>query len=197
VAASDEAVYQGFLQTNNIDPSKITKVPVQFDPAPLVNGDVDAFFSFVAEQPVELQVKGVEVAYFLLADFGYTSYAGTYVVTDDSLKNKRDQVIRFMRAEIKGWQDNIADPSVGAHLTVEKYGADLGLDYQSQFLGNQIYAEKLIQTPVTQQHGLLWMGDDDIQGNINLYKANGADVKASDLFTNEILQEIYQGKNRV
>ena len=32
VQATNEAVWNAFLKANNIDPSKINKVPVQFDP---------------------------------------------------------------------------------------------------------------------------------------------------------------------
>ena len=38
VQATNEAVWNAFLKANAIDPCKITKVPVQFDPPPLVAG---------------------------------------------------------------------------------------------------------------------------------------------------------------
>jgi len=49
---------------------------------------------------------------------------------------------------------------------------------------------------VTKQHGLLWMGDADIAANVNLFKQSGITV-GSELFTDEVLQEVYRGRNRV
>jgi ABC-type nitrate/sulfonate/bicarbonate transport system substrate-binding protein len=196
VAAADSIPWETWLALNHLDASKITRVPVQFDPAPLVTGDVDAFLSFATEQPVELQVQGVPVEFFLLADYGYTSYSGAYYVLEDTLRNRRQDVVHFMRAEIRGWQDDVADPSFGSHLAVEKYGKSLGLTYLSQFLGNKVTIEKLMQTPVTKQHGLLWMGDREIAANLELFRRTGINVGA-ELFTDDVLQEIYRGKNRL
>ena len=52
-------IIQAFLKTNKIDPASVTIVPVQFDPAPLVNGEVDAFMSFLTNQPIQLELKGI------------------------------------------------------------------------------------------------------------------------------------------
>jgi hypothetical protein len=105
-------------------------------------------------------------------------------------------VVRFLRAEIRGWQANAANPSLGAKLTVEKYGKALGLSYMSQYLGNKVTIEKLMQTPVTRQHGLLWMGDADIARNVDLFKRTGINTGA-ELFTADVLQEIYHGRTHV
>ncbi len=196
VAAADSIPWTTWLALNHLDASKITRVPVQFDPAPLVTGQVDAFLSFATEQPVELQVQGVPVEFFLLADYGYSSYSGSYYVLEDTLRNHRDEVVRFMRAEVRGWEANAANPSLGAKLTVEKYGKALGLSYMSQYLGNKVTVERLMQTPVTRQHGLLWMGDAEVAANVSLFKQTGITVGA-ELFTNDVLQEIYHGRSRV
>jgi ABC-type nitrate/sulfonate/bicarbonate transport system substrate-binding protein len=196
VAAADTIPWETWLALNHLDASKIARVPVQFDPAPLVTGQVDAFLSFATEQPVELQVQGVPVEFFLLADYGYTSYSGAYYVLEDTLRTRREDVVRFLRAEIRGWQDDIANPSLGAHLTVEKYGKALGLSYLSQFLGNKVTIEKLMQTPVTRAHGLLWMGDREIAANVGLFRRTQINV-GPELFTDEILQEVYRGRNRI
>lgn len=196
VAAADSIPWTTWLALNHLDATKITRVPVQFDPAPLVTGDVDAFVSFATEQPVELQVAGVPVEFFLFADYGYSSYSGCYYVLEDTLRTRRADVVRFLRAEIRGWQTNVANPSLGAKLTVEKYGKALGLSYMSQYLGNKVTIEKLMQTPVTRQHGLLWMGEADIARNVRLFENTGITTGA-ELFTAEVLAEIYRGRAHV
>ena len=80
VQATNEAVWNAFLKANNIDPAKITKVPVQFDPTPLVAKEVDGWFSFVTNEPNLLKTKGVDTAVILLADYDYPLVSETYVV---------------------------------------------------------------------------------------------------------------------
>ena len=46
VQATNNAVWLSFLKANNIDPGKVDKVVVQFDPSPLASGTVDGWFSF-------------------------------------------------------------------------------------------------------------------------------------------------------
>ena len=84
-----------FFKMNNIDPASVTIVPVQFDPAPLVAGEVDAFLSFLTNQPVQLALKGIETNNFLLSDYGYTAWADCLVVHEDSLADaeKRKQLV--------------------------------------------------------------------------------------------------------
>ena len=69
VQATNEPVWNAFLKANKIDPSKVTKVPVQFDPTPLVTGEVDGWFSFFTNEPNLLKVQGIETDVFLLADY--------------------------------------------------------------------------------------------------------------------------------
>src|SRR5581483_7545402 len=65
VQATNEAIWSAFLKANNIDPKKITKVPVQFDPLPLTTGTVDGWMSYVTNEPNELTLKGFKVDTFL------------------------------------------------------------------------------------------------------------------------------------
>ena len=46
VQAVNEPVWNAFLKANDIDPGDIKKVTAQFDPQPLVNKEVDGWFSF-------------------------------------------------------------------------------------------------------------------------------------------------------
>ncbi len=134
VQATNEAVWKAFLKANNIDPSKINEVPVQFDPTPLTVGTVDGWFSFVTNEPNLLKVKGFDTVVFLLADFNYPLVSETYMVQSSALTTGRAKLKAFLKAEIKGWHDSIADPVAGPHLAATKYGKNLGLDETEQTL---------------------------------------------------------------
>jgi ABC-type nitrate/sulfonate/bicarbonate transport system substrate-binding protein len=172
-------------------------VPAQFDPTPLANKQVDGWFSFVTNEPNLLKVKGVDTYTFLLNDFKYPSITNTYFVKTDTLadKDKRALVVKFMRAEIKGWQDNIKDPKTGADLTANDYGKALKLDAAEQLLENEA-GNKLIQSADTDAHGLFWMTDEIIAETVATINAGGGKI-SKDLFTREILEEVYGGKNTI
>src|SRR5262249_54957293 len=153
-------IYDAFFKMNGIDPKSVTYVPVQFDPAPLVSGDVDAFASFQTNQPIQLKTQGIDTVTFLLSDFGFNLFSDAVIVTEDSLNDadKRDTITKILRATIKGWADALADPASSAKLVVEKYGKALNLDLNAQTLTAQAQVP-LIETEETAVNGLLSMSD--------------------------------------
>ena len=89
--ATNEPVWNAFLKANNLDPGKITKVPAQFDPQPLVAKEVDGWFSFFTNEPNLLKTKGIDTAVMLLNDHGYPMVSEIYVVRKDSLDQRPRQ----------------------------------------------------------------------------------------------------------
>jgi ABC-type nitrate/sulfonate/bicarbonate transport system substrate-binding protein len=187
---SGEAIYDAFFELAGVDPSQVTIVPVQFDPAPLVAGEVDAFASFQTNQPIALAAEGIETVTFLLADYGYNIYADAFFVTEDTLADDdaRDTVVRFLRATQRGWEDAIADPAAAAQIVVDGPGADLDLDVDQQTSTLEAFVP-LIQTDDTEEHGLFWMSDEGIANNIATMKSVDIDVDES-LFVNGLLEEL-------
>ena len=50
----------------------------------------------------------------------------------ETIDNDRDKLKAFLKAEIKGWNDAVADPAGAAKLAVENYGKDLKLNLGGQ-----------------------------------------------------------------
>jgi ABC-type nitrate/sulfonate/bicarbonate transport system substrate-binding protein len=192
VQQSSQPIYDAFFTSVGIDPKSINYVPVQFDPAPLVSGDVDAFVSFQTNQPIQLKTQGVETVTFLLADFGFNLYTDTLIVTADSLKDadKRATIVKVVQATIKGWADAIADPAMAAALVVNNYGKSLNLALDAQTLTAQAEIP-LVQTDETKAHGLLIMTDAGIAQNMTTLKNSGIDAVQDELFDTSILAEVY------
>jgi ABC-type nitrate/sulfonate/bicarbonate transport system substrate-binding protein len=190
VQPTNEAVWNSFLKANSIDPSKIKKTVVQFDPQPLVNKEVDGWFSFVTNEPNLLKVKGVDTFTFLLADYKYPLVSETYVVKKSALTDKRDEIKAMFRADIKGWQQNIKDPTIGAKLAVNKYGKDIPQTVKEQTLEST--AENLlIATAETRANGLFTMTDTLIDENISTLAVAGVDITKDKLFDLSVLKEVY------
>ncbi|WP_420310419.1 ABC transporter substrate-binding protein [Streptomyces sp. YS-B37] len=191
VQAGNESIWAAYIKATGLDESKITKVPVQFDPLPLTQGTVDGWFSFVTNEPNTLRLKGFKVATMLLADTGYPLVSETYIVRQDTIDNKRDLLKAFLRAEIKGWKASIADPALGARLAAETYGKGLGLTTAEQTLESKDQNDLLV-TADTKKNGLFTITPELIEENLKTLKYGGLDITAAKLFDLSIIEEIYK-----
>lgn len=193
VQSANEQIWQAFLRDNDLEegsgPDQVNKVPVDFEPTPLENGEVQGFFSFITNEPNILRGKGLEVGTLDLKDFGITLYQQLYGVTEESLSSDRDKLVAAMTAESKGWQKAIADNQLAIDLTLNEYGADLGLDPDSQEaeLTDQI---GLQESDATNENGLFYMGESDLENNLEVLSQLGLEIDAG-VYTNEILDEVY------
>ena len=189
VQATNEPVWAAFLKANKIDPGKIDKVTVQFDPTPLTTGDVDGWFSFITNEPNLLKVAGHDTYSFLLNDFNYPLVSEVYVVRKDTLSSDRDKLKALMVAEIMGWRDAIKDPALAANLTVTKYGKDQDLQEDEQLL--EAKAENaLILTADTKANGLFTITPTSQAENIKTLKLGGLDLTRK-IFDMSVLKEVY------
>ncbi|MDY7100354.1 MAG: ABC transporter substrate-binding protein [Actinomycetota bacterium] len=186
VAQGNQVPWQIFLALNEIDESEIDVVPVQFDPGPTANGEVEGQVVFSINEPAQLATQGIETTTMLFADFGYAIYAGCYFATEETIANQADVLAAFLGAERRGFEDVLADPALAAQLTVETYGADQGFDLDQQT--NQAgLLETVMVTPATEAGGLLAMSEEDIAANVETLGVAGVEVTAEQLFTTEIL----------
>jgi len=191
VQVANTSVWSAFIKAAKLDVSKIKVVPVQFDPTPLTQGTVDGWFSFITNEPNELRSKGFDVTTFLLADQGYPLVSETYFTKTDTISSKPDVVKAFLTAEIKGWKDNIANPALGATLTVNTYGKGLGLTIPEQTLESKSENE-LILTADTTKNGLFTVTPELIEANLKTLAIGGLDLTASKLFDLSVLEGIYK-----
>ena len=190
VQATNEAVWAAFLKANNIDASKIDKVPVQFNPQPLVQGTVDGWFSFFTNEPNTLKLQGVPNTYFLLADYNYPLVSETYTVKSDTIKNDRDKLKAFLVAEIMGWQANLKNPVLGATLAAKKYGKDQKLTVPEQTLESKS-ENTVILTKDTATNGLFTIGDALLKENIDTLALAGINITQDKLFDMSVIDEVY------
>ena len=191
VQATNEPVWAAFLKANKLDPASITKVPAQFDPAPLVNKEVDGWFSFFTNEPNLLKTQGHDTAVMLLNDHGYPMVSEVYVVRKDSLTSKRDALKAMLIADIKGWADSVKDPKLGANLAATKYGKDLGLDEAEQVLESEAQ-NTVVATDETKANGLFTITEEKIAETIATLALGGVTITKEQLFDMSVLTEVYQ-----
>lgn len=190
-AGGNETLFDALLAANGIDASQVTKVPVEYDPAPLVNGEVDGFLGYITNESITVKNQGYEVTNLLFADNGLPFVAEAFVVTQDSIDNKRDALKAFLYATIRGWKDAIANPDEGARLAVEVYGQDLGLDLAKEKQQSSEQNTLLVVTEETKANGLLTISKALQAQNIQTLANAGYTITAEQLFDMSLLAEVY------
>ena len=186
VAQGNQTPWDVFLKAAKVSATGITVVPVQYDPSPVANKEVDGQVVFAINEPAQLKAKGIDTNILLFADYGFSIYAGCYFALEDTIKNHKAELAAFLKGERQGFEANIKDPTLGTKYTLDKYGKDLGLDPKQQQFESEALAS-IMKTPVTDAKGLLYMDPSDIAKNIDTLKLAGQNVSSADLFTDEIL----------
>lgn len=176
---------EAMLKLNNIDKSQVNIVPYAYDPTPLIKGEIDASLDFTTNVPYTIKSQGgVDATSFLLYDFGYTLYNDTVVVTEETLKTKRKELVAWLRASRKGWAENLKDPAAYPPKLAESWYKGTGRSNENEVYFNT--AQKpLIETPA----GIFAMTPEDIEKNIAALSQVG--IKASkEMFDASLLAEI-------
>lgn len=191
VQDSNTTLFNALLAANGIDPSELTIVPVQYDPAPLVNGEVDGFVSYITNEAISVEMMGLATTNLPFAENGLPFVAETLTVTDDMIANNRELLKAFLVAEIKGWTDAVNDAQGGADLAIETYGADLDLDPAKTLAGSEAQ-NLLVVSDETEANGLFTISEDLQALTVESLAGAGITIDASALFDLSLLAEVYE-----
>ncbi len=152
---------QAMFRLAGVDINDVRIVPYQYDPTPLTAGEVDATIDFVVNVPFTISQLGEEPSSFLLYDFGFTVFNDTVVVTEETLKTKRDLLVGWLRASRRGWEENFKDTAKYPPLFEDTWFAGTGRSIENELFFNE--AQKpLIESP----DGIFAMSEKAIDANI-------------------------------
>lgn len=190
MALANTPVLEALCTLNDVDIDQIAIVPTQYSAAPLINGEVDCLLCWETDLPVAMAVNGIESVTMLLADHGYALHSQTYIATEDSLVNRRKELVALLAGEVRGWQAYRDNTEAAARLTVERF-PDAGLDLETQRMqaARQV---PLMYSELTDEHGFGWWTDEGVEANIETLALLGREV-SSDLWDRSVLEEIHGG----
>ncbi|MEV8274288.1 ABC transporter substrate-binding protein [Microbacterium sp. NPDC077184] len=191
VQDSNTSLFNALLAANDIDPSELTVVPVQYDPAPLVNGEVDGFVSYITNEAITVAMMGLETTNLPFAQNGLPFVAETFTVNDEQIASNREMLKAFLVAELRGWTDALADPQGGADLALEVYGTDLDLDPEKTLAGS-LAQNELVVSEETEANGLFTISEELQALTIESLAGAGIELEAADLFDLSLLAEVYE-----
>ncbi|GGM16588.1 hypothetical protein GCM10011594_40860 [Nakamurella endophytica] len=187
----NETIFEGLLKANGMSTSDLTVVPVQYDPMVVTTGDVDGFMAYLTNEPILLASRGFTPVTIAFADNGLPLTAETFTVLQETIDTQRDLLKAFLKAEIRGWTDAVADPAASAALAVNTYGKDQKLDLKEQ-TEEATKQNDLIVSADTRKNGLFTMTQELVDGGIKALAAIGVTITAAQLYDLSLLDEVYR-----
>lgn len=175
---------EAMLKLNNIDKAQVNIVPYAYDPTPLIKGEIDASLDFTTNVPFTIKQAGPEAVSFLLYDFGFTIFNDTLVVTTDTLKAKRKEIVAFLKASRMGWEENLKDPAVYPPTFAETWFKGTGRE-----IDNEVYFNTAQKPLIEAAGGIFSMSEEAIAANIEALAAVGI-TATRDMFDTTVLEEI-------
>ncbi|WP_292292859.1 ABC transporter substrate-binding protein [Marivita sp.] len=188
MALANTPVLQALCTLNDVDMNEIDIIPTQYSAQPLLAGEVDCLLCWETDLPVAMAIQGIDSVTMLMADHGYAVHSQTYIATNDSIANRRADLVALMSGEVRGWEAYRQDTDAAAELTIEMY-PDAGLDLETQKLqaARQV---PLMFSDLTESNGFGWWTDDTVAANIETLALLGRTV-TPDLWDRSILEEVH------
>lgn len=175
---------EALLKINGIARDQVNIVPYAYDPTPLVRGEIDASLDFTTNVPFTIGTLGEEAHSFLLYDHGVTIFNDTVVVTEDVLKEKRGDLVAWLRASRRGWEENLVDPAAYPPQWADTWFAGTG-----RTIENEVYFNTAQKGLILSDAGVFAMTDESIEHNIEALSAIG--IRATrDMFDTTLLEEL-------
>jgi len=175
---------EAMLKISGVDRAAVNIVPYAYDPTPLIKGEIDASLDFTTNVPFTIQQAGAEATSFLLYDFGFTIFNDTVVVTTDTLASKRKEIVAFLRASRKGWEETLKDPAAYPPTFAETWFKGTGRSIE-----NEIYFNTAQKPLIEAEGGIFSMSEAAIAANIEALAAVGISA-TRDMFDTTVLEEI-------
>jgi NitT/TauT family transport system substrate-binding protein len=139
------------------------RVPYTFNPAPFIANKKSIQQGYVTSEPFAVEKEGGFVPnQFLLADYGYSTYATTIETMQDTI-DKRPQVVQcFVDGSAKGWYNYLYGDNKAANEAIKKDNPDI-TDEQIAFSIDQMKKFGIVDSGDTEKLGIGAMSDERMQ----------------------------------
>ena len=133
--------------------------PYTFNPAPFLADKKSAQQGYVTSEPYAVEkAGGFKPNIFLLADYGYDTYATTIETTNELIEKKPDLVQRFVDASIIGWYNYLYGDNRAANAQIKKDNPEMD-DAQIAFTIAKMKEYGIIDSGDTLKLGIGAMSD--------------------------------------
>jgi NitT/TauT family transport system substrate-binding protein len=175
------------LAANGMQESDVTLVATGPAPGPFLQGQIDAWSTISTTLDQLIRTQNLEgVTQIRVKDYANTP-TETLIVTGDAYTQKREVILRFLRAIRKGQEYTLANVEPAVQIAVQQ-----GLDVKEVGPATDVVRafNDASQSDATRQFGLGWFELDVIQQAADLYTGAGllqSKVDVRQFFTNDLV----------
>ena len=105
-------------------------------------------------------------------------------MTEETLKNRREDLIKWLRASRRGWVENFADPTAYPPKFADSYFKGNGRTIENEIFFNKAQ-RPLMECPA----GIFALTEEGIEANIAALNAIGL-AATRDMFVTDLLDEV-------
>lgn len=105
-----DADFVTMFSNEHLDIKKVNAIPSSFDIQDLAIGKVDAFNSYISNEPFFLKQQGVEFTVLHPSNYGVDFYSDMLFTSENELKQHPERVQAFLDARLLGWHYAMAHP---------------------------------------------------------------------------------------
>jgi NitT/TauT family transport system substrate-binding protein len=139
------------------------RVPYTFNPAPFIANPKSIQQGYVTSEPYAVEkAAGFVPNQFLLADYGYDTYATTIETMQDTIDKRPEVVQCFVDGSAKGWYNYLYGDNKAANEAIKKDNPDI-TDEQIAFSIAQMKKFGIVDSGDTEKLGIGAMTDERMQ----------------------------------
>jgi diguanylate cyclase (GGDEF)-like protein/PAS domain S-box-containing protein len=124
-----DADFVAMFNNEGIDISRLHVIPSSYEIRDLVDGKVDAFNSYLSNEPYFLKQQGVEFTVLNPRNYGVDFYSDILFTTEEELNHHPERVKAFRQASLEGWYYAMDHPQEIIDLLVNKYKVNKSRDH--------------------------------------------------------------------
>jgi len=124
-----DADFIAMFNNEGIDISRLHIIPSSYEIRDLVDGKVDAFNSYLSNEPYFLKQQGIEFTVLNPRNYGVDFYSDILFTTEDELKRHPERVKAFRQASLEGWYYAMDHPQEIIDLLLNKYKVNKSGDH--------------------------------------------------------------------
>lgn len=128
----DQAVDADFIAMFNnegININRLHIIPSSYEIRDLLDGKVDAFNSYLSNEPYLLKQQGIEFTVLNPRNYGVDFYSDILFTTENELKQHPERVKAFRQASLEGWYYAMDHQQEIIDLLINKYHVEKSRDH--------------------------------------------------------------------
>jgi len=139
------------------------RIPYTFNPAPFIANKKSIQQGYITSEPLAVEKEGgFKPNLFLLADYGFTTYATTIETMQDTIDKRPEVVQCFVDGSAKGWYNYLYGDNKAANEAIKKDNPDI-TDEQIAFSIEKMKAYGIVDSGEAEKGGIGAMTDARMQ----------------------------------